>query len=285
MKRSQTVELFRTRLLEVIGRSELTRSAFAEKVGMDRSTLSQLLSGDTDRLPRVETLASIARSEHVSLDWLVGLSHEGPVQADVLKESVQVESNAPSPADERLARWHAEAAGYKIRYVPTTLPDLLKTDRIIEYEYGQFATIDPDKSLERREAKLALQRKTESDIEVCNSVQAVEGFARGEGVWRGLETSARIEQLERMIGLLDELYPSLRWFLYDSRNRFSVPLTVFGPKRAVVYMGQAYFVFNSLEHIRQLTKHFDDLIRAAIVQPPAVVPMLRSLLDQLKRGG
>lgn len=283
MKRSQTVELFRTRLLEVIAKSDLTRSAFAEKVGMDRSTLSQLLSGETDRLPRVETLASIARSAQVSIDWLVGLSQGGSVGADVLKESVQVEANAPSPADERLARWHAEAAGYKIRYVPTTLPDLLKTDRIIEYEYRQFATVDPGQTLERSQAKLELQRNAEGDIEVCNSVQAVEGFARGEGVWRGLETSARIEQLERMLDLLDELYPSFRWFLYDSRNRFSVPLTVFGPKRAVVYMGQGYFVFNSIEHIRHLTKHFDDLIRAAIVQPPAVPAMLRTLLDQLKQ--
>jgi transcriptional regulator with XRE-family HTH domain len=284
MKRSETVERFRARLLEVIGRSDLNRSAFAEKVGMDRSTLSQLLSGETNRLPRVETLASIARSEQVSIDWLVGLSQEGPVGADVLKESVQVEADAPSPADARLAQWHAEAAGYKIRYVPTTLPDLLKTDRIVEYEYRQFATVDPGQTLERSQAKLEFQRRTESDIEVCNSVQAVEGFARGEGVWRGLETSARIEQLERMVVLLDELYPSFRWFLYDSRNRFSVPLTVFGPKRAVVYMGQMYFVFNSLEHIRQLTKHFDDLIRAAVVQPPAVVPLLRTLLDQLRQG-
>lgn len=283
MKRSQTVELFRSRLLEVIGKSDLTRSAFAEKVGMDRSTLSQLLSGETDRLPRVETLASIARSSKVSIDWLVGLSQEGPVGADVLKQSVQVEPNAPSPADERLAMWHAEAAGYKIRYVPTTLPDLLKTDRIVDYEYSQFATVDPEQTLERSQAKLELQRRTESDIEVCNSVQAVEGFARGEGVWRGLELDARIEQLERMISLLDELYPSFRWFLYDSRNRFSVPLTVFGPKRAVVYMGQMYFVFNSLEHIRLLTKHFDDLIRAAVVQPPAVGALLRVLLENLKR--
>lgn len=284
MKTHQTVELFRARLLEVIDRSDLNRSAFAQKVGMDRSTLSQLLSDNTGRLPRVETLASIARSEQVSIDWLVGLSQEGPVGADVLKQSVQVEPDAPSPADERLTRWHAEAAGYKIRYVPTTLPDVLKTDRIVEYEYRQFATVDPGQTLERSHAKLELQRRTESDIEVCNSVQAVEGFARGEGVWRGLETTARKKQLEHMIGLLDELYPSFRWFLYDSRHRFSVPLTVFGPKRAVVYMGQMYFVFNSLEHIRHLTKHFDTLIRAAIVQPPAVVPLLKGLLDELARG-
>ncbi|WP_394848467.1 helix-turn-helix domain-containing protein [Pendulispora brunnea] len=285
MRRQETVELFRTRLLEVIARTGLTRSAFAEKVGMDRSTLSQLLAPDNDRLPRVETLASIATAEQVSIDWLVGLTHEGPLGAGILRQSVQVEPDAPSPADERLARWQAEAAGYKIRYVPTTLPDLLKTDRIIAYEYRQFATVDPDQSLEQSHAKLELQRRSESEIEVCNSVQAVEGFARGEGVWRGLELEARKEQLARMIALADELYPAFRWFLYDSRNRYSAPLTVFGAKRAVVYVGQMYFVFNSLEHIRHLTKHFDDLIRAAIVQPPAVIGLLERLLQELNDTG
>ena len=284
MQRQHTVELFRERLLEVIARSGLTRSAFALKVGMDRSTLSQLLAAENDRLPRVETLASIARAEQVSIDWLVGLSQEGPLGANILKQSVQVEPDAPSPADERLARWHQEAAGYKIRYVPTTLPDLLKTDRVIEYEYRRFAAIDPGQNLELSVAKLELQRRTEMDVEICNSVQAVEGFARGEGIWRDLEVEARRAQLTQMIELTDELYPALRWFLYDSRNCYSVPLTVFGPKRAVVYVGQMYFVFNSLEHIRHLSKHFDGLIRAAIVQPPAVATLLRKLRDGLQEA-
>src|SRR3954466_4377081 len=111
MRRQQTVEVFRGRLLEVIRRTGLSRSAFAARVGMDRSTLSQLLSPDNDRLPRVETLASIARAEQVSIDWLGGLSQEGPLGATLLKQSVQLEPHSPSPADDRLARWHEEATG------------------------------------------------------------------------------------------------------------------------------------------------------------------------------
>lgn len=281
MTKRKTVEIFRTRLAEIIARSGGSRLAFAERVGMDRSTLSQLLSPENDRLPRVETLAAIAHAQQVSIDWLVGLSQEGQLGADVLEQSIQVEQNAPSPADVRLARWHAEAAGYKIRYVPTTLPDLLKTDRIVEYEYGDFAAVDPSQSLEQSQAKLELQRQSGSDLEACNSVQAVEGFARGEGVWRGLDVAARREQLARMIELADELYPAFRWFLYDSRNRFSAPFTVFGPKRAVVYVGQMYFVFNSSKHIQHLTKHFDSLIRAAVVQPPATIELLKKLHAEL----
>ena len=54
---------------------------------------------------------------------------------------------------------------------------------------------------------------------------------------------------------------------------------VFGPKRAVFYVGQMYFVFNSSEHIRLLTNHFDELIRAAVVQPPDTIALLRKLHD------
>ena len=72
MDRQQTVESFRARVRELIDRSNESRSAFAAKVGMDRSTLSQLLSSDNDRLPRAETVVAIARAEQVSCDWLLG---------------------------------------------------------------------------------------------------------------------------------------------------------------------------------------------------------------------
>ena len=40
-----------------------------------------------------------------------------------------------------------------------------------------------------------------------------------------------------MIGLVEELYPSLRLYLYDGLTHYSVPFTVFGPIRAVIYIG------------------------------------------------
>jgi len=281
MTKRKTVEVFRTRLADVIARSGRSRLAFAAHAGIDRSTLSQILSADNDRLPRVETLAAIAHAQQVSIDWLVGLSEEGQLGPGVLEQSVQIEANAPSPADVRLARWQAEAAGYKIRYVPTTLPDLFKLDRVIDYEYRSFATVDASQTVDLAQMKLEFQRNSGSDLEVCNSVQAVEGFARGEGVWRDLDARTRREQIQYMIEVADELYPAVRWFLYDSRHRYSAPFTVFGPKRAVLYVGQMYFVFNSAEHIRYLTKHFDDLIRAAVMQPPETLALLKRLHAEL----
>jgi hypothetical protein len=87
-----------------------------------------------------------------------------------------------------------------------------------------------------------------------------------------------------MIVLLDELYPRFRWFLFDGLRRYSVPLTVFGPKRVAVYVGNMYLVFNSTEHIRVLTQHFDDLIRHAVMQPPEVIGWLEDLLEEIEPG-
>ena len=118
------MEIFRERLRSVVAQSGLSKSAFAARIGTDRSTLSQLVTARGSRLPRAETIAVIARSAQVSVDWLLGLTQEGQLGADVIEEAVAIEHGAGSPEDTRLQRWHAESAGYKIRYVPSTIPDL-----------------------------------------------------------------------------------------------------------------------------------------------------------------
>ena len=284
MDRRKTVEAFRERLSEVIERSGLSRMAFSARVGLDRSTLSQLLSPGNERLPRAETIAAIAGREQVSIDWLLGLSQEGQIGADIMAPALEIESGAASPADERLARWHAETVGYKIRYVPATLPDLLKTAEVIRYEFQEHGARVPKARIEQAEERLAYSRLPETDMEVCSSFQALEDFARGHGVWRGLPAEGRAAQLNAMTVLLDELYPTFRWFLFDGLQRYSVPLTIFGPKRVAVYVGNMYLVFNSTEHIQVLTRHFDDLIRAAVIQPPDVIDFLKGLLRELDGG-
>lgn len=284
MDRRHTVRVFRSRLLEAMNQAELNRSQLAEKAGVDRSTLSQLLAPDNIRLPRADTVAAIASVLQVSLDWLLGLSRDAALGAAILDESIQVTPRPRGSADENLARWHEAAVGYKIRYVPTTLPDLVKTDEVIRHEFRDYAAKTPDQAIAASQGRLAYTKLPETDMEICLSQQALEGFARGEGIWQGLALSARREQLERMAALLDELYPSLRLFLFDGLVNYSVPYTIFGPLRAVVYMGQLYFVFNTTAHIRILARHFDDLIRAAVVQSAEMPAYLRRLLTELNSG-
>jgi hypothetical protein len=249
---------------------------------MDRSTLSQLLSPNNDRLPRVDSLVGIAQVAQVSLDWLLGLTHAQASHAGVLTDTMQIERDALSPVDERLLKWHAEASGYKIRCVPTTFPDALKTLKVIDFEYEHFFALSPRRRIEITAARLEYIRRPESEMEVCTPTSVLEGFARAEGRWRGISAEVRRRQIDHLITLSDELYPRFRWFLYDEKEIFSAPVTIFGPIRAALYVGQMYFVCHATEQVRALTSHFDSLIRKATVQPTGLKPYLTQLLTEIR---
>ena len=281
VQRQPMLATFRERLGEVVRASGLNQSEFAASAQIDRSTLSQLLLPSNRRLPRAETLAAIANRHQVSIDWLLGLSNAGPMQAEMMQEQTSFALDALAPNDERLIDWFGEAEGYKVRYVPSTLPDLLKTETVIRHELDHYVAARPEQKIETAAVRLAWTRERGSDMECCSSVQSLEGFARGEGIWRSLPSTARREQLRQIVELTDELYPMFRWFLFDGLQRYAVPITIFGPKRAALYLGQMYMVLTSAEHVRTLTGHFDGLIRGAVVQPPDVSRLARSLLAEI----
>lgn len=274
-ERQDLLRTFQERLAKVIRDSGMNQSEFAAAVGLDRSTLSQLMSSTNRRLPRVETLVAIAEQQQSSLDWLIGLSNVGPMQAEMMDEQTSFAKHALAHNDERLIGWLKDAVGYKIRYVPSTIPDLLKTDEVIRYEMSDFVATTPEQLIETASARLAWTRGPETDFECCNSIQAVELFARGAGIWRHLDLKSRLAQIDHMIDLCAELYPTLRWFLFDGRQRYAAPITIFGPLRAALYLGQMYLVLTSTEHVRTLTAQFDDLIRGAVVQPPDIPAFLK----------
>ena len=278
---TELVNRFRERLGELVADTRQSRSDFAADAGIDRSTLSQLLSSRNRRLPRVETLAAIAETSGVSVDWLLGLSHGGPARADIVHEEFALNLDELSPLDEAWIEWHEQSAGSKVRTLPASLPDLLKTEAVIRHEVQRYTTIRPEQRIETATAPLELARAPGSDLECCNSIQAIEGFARGWDVWGSLEHRHRVAQLDQMIELCEELYPTFRWFLYDGRQRYSAAVTVFGLDRAVLYLGQMYLVLNNRNHVTTFVKHFDDLIRASVVQPPGVPNLLRKLRSEI----
>ncbi|MCY3670242.1 MAG: helix-turn-helix transcriptional regulator [Alphaproteobacteria bacterium] len=285
MDRRDVSRLFRLRLAETLARSGLSRSALARRAGIDRSTLSQLLAGDMDRLPRADTVAAIATELRVSLDWLLGLSHVERLGADILHESLQIAESAQTPVDETLVRWFEEAAGYKVRNVPTTIPDVAKTEEVLRHEYRHFSSRGPDRAINASRDRLEHFRLPEADMEICLSRQALETLAAGGGIWRTLDASARRHQLDRLAGIVGELYPRLRMYLFDGLTHYSAPYTIFGRQRAALYVGQVYMVFNTTEHIAVLNRHFDDLIRAAVVQPTELVSFLAQLRDGARGAG
>ena len=93
------VEIFRSRLLQAMASSSIKRSGLAQAIGVDRSTLSQLLAIDNDRLPRVDTLMAIASKLQISVDWLLGLTSEARSGAEILSQSLQLTPSLPLPSD------------------------------------------------------------------------------------------------------------------------------------------------------------------------------------------
>jgi transcriptional regulator with XRE-family HTH domain len=263
MDKRDLSSVFRDRLRLLLSRSGMNQSAFAADVGIDRSALSQLLSGATTRLPRAETLLNIAAHHDVSLDWLLGLSHDEGITGE-LRPSIEIADAPGGFGGTQLARWHAEAVGTKIRYVPASIPDLLRTEAVIAYE-AEAAETNQATQIDEAQYRIDYNRRPETDMEVCMPRQTLEIFAKGGGIWSELPASVRADQIRHMARLLHDLYPTFRLFLYDGRKRYSVPYTIFGPLRAAIYVGGMYLVLNATQPVNTLTRHFDHLIRAAEV--------------------
>jgi len=271
--------LFRERLKALLGRSDLNQSTFAASIGIDRSALSQILSGATTRLPRAETLMTIAAEHRVSLDWLLGLSQDESVTGEI-RDMLEIEEGVSGYGESFMARWYAESAGVKVRYVPAGIPDLMRTDALVDYEAG-ITHRDPDIQASETRGRIDYNRRPETDMEACMPRHTLEIFARGMGIWKDFSASERRAQLLHMASLLDDLYPTFRLFLYDGRQRYSVPYTIFGSQRAAIYVGDMYLVLNATTPIRMLTQHFDNLIRAAQVHAHEAAAFARKLAGEV----
>ncbi len=263
-------------------RSGLSPSAFSRRAGIDRSTLSQLLSEDNPRLPRAETLVAIAGAAHVSVDWLLGLSQREEIGAEIIEAMLQIETHDRMPADDHFVAWLSEAQGYRIRTVPVALPDFMKTEAVLRFEYrGAFEKAAPSR-LEAVQARLTFMGEPDNDVEVCVTMQALWALSEGRELWRDMPAKDRRAQIEHMADLYRRAYPGLRLYLYDHRDIYSAPFTVFGPKRAVLFLGHSYLVLNGSDHIRMFARRFDEMIRVAVVQPHEVEKTLRELVAAVR---
>jgi transcriptional regulator with XRE-family HTH domain len=260
-------DVFRERVNLVLSRSGLSYAAFARKAGLDRSTLSQLLTGPMPRLPRAETLAAIAKTARVSVDWLLGLSQREEMGAEIIEAVMQFEPYRNSPAHDPFLAWLKDAQGSRICTVPMAVPDILKSDDVMRQEFPlAFETRGPT-PVEAVRQRLEWLAQPHQQLEVAAPQEAFAQFADGFGRWSGLGADSRRSALAHMIGLADELYPSLRIYLYDAASSYSVPFTVFGARRVAMFLGSSYLVLNSAAHIEMFAARFDALVRAAVVQP------------------
>ena len=273
MDKRDVAAAFRERLQTLLGDERGGVAAFLRDTGIDRSALGQFLDPRVDRMPRAETLRRIAEARGVTTDWLLSLSN-APEGRQEVTPSVQIESAESPGGGSPIEEWRREAAGMKLRYVPSSLPDML----------GLADDGPEDEALDeartgRPERVLGGFQLGEMDVEIAMPVQTLQDLSEGAGLWRGVDAALRRRQLAHMAATCAETYPTLRLHLYDGRLTFAAPFTVFGRFRAALYLGEAYLVVTSVEQVAALTRLFDNLVRRAVVGPERVQELLYELAD------
>ncbi|MEM7731950.1 MAG: helix-turn-helix transcriptional regulator [Pseudomonadota bacterium] len=270
-------DLFRTRLFEAMGERGATQSGLARAIGVDRSTISQLVKGDGARLPNAQVVGECAAQLGVSADWLLGLTDRPETAADIVANAMSQTEAPRALVDEQIFAWHQEAAGYKIRHVPAGLPDMLKTRAVLEWEYAPHLGRSIDQAIGASEDRLSWMRQTQSDYEIALPLFEIHSFVRGEGYYAGLPKAARQDQTRYLIEVAQQLYPRMRLYLFDARRLFSAPVTIFGPLLTALYLGQSYLVFRDTERVQAMTEHFDHLVREADVSARDLPDHIRGL--------
>jgi transcriptional regulator with XRE-family HTH domain len=274
---------FRDRLNKALKDSGLSQSALARQTGVDRSTISQLLTDEGARLPNAHVVGSCAAALGVSADWLLSLSERPESAAELLALSMAMTKAPRALVDERIYEWHREAAGYKIRHVPATLPDMMKTRAVLEWEYAPHLGRTADQAIGASEDRLSWMRQSGSDYEIALPMAELDCFAHGIGYYEGLPLDLRLAQLDHLDQLCTDFYPRLRVYLYDRRRLYASPITIFGPLMCVFYAGSHYMAFRDRERVETFTVHFDNLIREADItarQMPGRVRALRAQISQ-----
>lgn len=259
----QRATIFRDRLRQAMDRKSISQSALARAIGTDRSTLSQALGDGGARLPGAHLVAAAAAALGVSTDWLLGLSDRPETAAELVSNSFAITEAPRAFVDDQIFAWHREAAGYKIRHVPATLPDMLKTEEMLAWEYGPHLGRTAQQAIGASRDRLDWMREAGSEYEIAMPLFELESFIRGSGYYHGLPAPLRRAQADHLIDLSSQLYPRLRLYQFDARRLWSAPVTVFGPLLAVFYAGGHYMAFRDRARIDTFTRDFDRLVREA----------------------
>ncbi len=262
----------------------MSQSALARTIGVDRSTVSQLLTDTGARLPNAHVVGSCASALGVSADWLLSLSDRPESAAELLASSLTMTEAPRALVDERIFEWHQQAAGYKIRYVPATLPDMLKTRAVLEWEYAPHLGRTADQAIGASEDRLTWMRGAQSDYEIAMPLYEIHSFAHGTGYYDGLPLQVRLDQIDHMLGLCEQLYPRMRIYLFDAKRLYSAPVTIFGPLLCVFYAGSHYMAFRDRDRIEVFTLHFDTLVREADLTARHFPTHLRQLRAAISAG-
>ena len=88
----------------------------------------------------------------------------------------------------------------------------------------------------------------------------------------------------RSIDLYEQLFPALRFHLFDARRPYSAPITVYGPLFAVLYLGRRCIAFSDNEWVQAFTMHFEALVLEARIPDREFPEQLRERRVETKKS-
>lgn len=87
-------EIFIKNLIELMEKNNMTQVELAKKIGTTNVTISRYISGE--RKPRIEIITEIAKVFNVSIDYLLGFSHntnDSSLKNDSITEIYKILNN------------------------------------------------------------------------------------------------------------------------------------------------------------------------------------------------
>ena len=204
---------FRERLRQALQLSGISQAALARTISVDRSTNSQLLGDSGARLPNAQVVGECAAALNVSTDWLLSLSDRPENATDIVANSLALTRAPRALVDEQMYHWHREAAGYKIRHLPATLPDMFKTDAMLEWEYAPHLGRTIQQAIGASKDRRNWMRQSTSDYEIAITIHEMVSFATSHGYYRDLPPEVRAKQIGWLVDLCDQFYPRVRIYL------------------------------------------------------------------------
>ena len=118
-----------------------------------------------------------------------------------------------------------------------------------------------------------------ADYEIAIAMHELTACTEGSGYYATLKPEHRIAQLSHLAYLVKTMFPRPKLFLFDAHKFYGAPVTVFGNKLAILYIGQCYLALREQKRVSALTDHFDWLVRGSTIDARDASQFILSLMN------
>lgn len=278
MSQKNLQNMFKERLNSAFRDMKITRAEFCRKSHIDPAAFTHFLNGTDGRLPRFDTLASLARNLNVSADWLLGLSTDRNSTGEIIKKSFHISESTSSDASSYVSWVENEDRDLRLRISSHNIADFFKIPDVFEHEFRNSRT--PLKEIMSYKTRLQ-SILFEYSCEFFVAKQEIDYFVQGIGEWEGLSSKTLKKQIDHMVEKIESTYPRHQIYLYDKKDIRSVPVIVMGSKKTLMWLSTHYFLFNTKTHVDAFNEHLDFLIKKASIFPKDASDYFKDLRKKL----